>query len=215
MVRSCNWLVVLSSALLASCSLEATPGADDPESPPGASLATNPVAADYHTRKTPPRAPGEFDLITLSTLPDIVGGVLIWICRRETAWKCPSCGHGDPHDQAGMATSTDAATTWGPLQRSAGERPSSTPVPRGPQRLARSTRRGARHHARGSVEGAISAATSKCAARRARGPRRPHQSRGRTVRSVAGRRVPDVRRHGALRLKSPGSSPRASASRTS
>jgi len=32
------------------------------------------VQADFHTRKTPPRAKGEFDVITLSSLPDAVTG---------------------------------------------------------------------------------------------------------------------------------------------
>jgi hypothetical protein len=59
-------------ALLAGCS-------DRSDEPAGGNGGTETVEADYHTLKTPPLAPGQFEMITLSTLPDAVtnGDVLL------------------------------------------------------------------------------------------------------------------------------------------
>ncbi len=40
----------------------------------GSGRTSSTVDADFHTLKTPPLAVGEFELITLSTLPDTVTG---------------------------------------------------------------------------------------------------------------------------------------------
>ncbi len=43
------------------------------------------VAVDFHTRKTPPLAPGQFELLTLSTLPDAVTGGDVLVAVRGLA----------------------------------------------------------------------------------------------------------------------------------
>ena len=60
-------------------------GSSDPSDFEG--TAQRLIDADYHTLKTPPLEPGEFDLLTLSTLPDAVtgGDVLVAVRGLEAA----------------------------------------------------------------------------------------------------------------------------------
>ncbi len=76
------WLIVFASASLLHCSSSDSSGRVSSEGPAGEGAnpsgqkadPPNLVQADYHTKKTPPLEPGEFDLITLSTLPEAVTG---------------------------------------------------------------------------------------------------------------------------------------------
>jgi hypothetical protein len=69
--------VVVSTLALLACSRSEAPsilpGGD------GVGVTSNPVNADFHTLRTPPLAPAQFEMITLSTLPDTVtdGDVLL------------------------------------------------------------------------------------------------------------------------------------------
>ncbi|AXQ30949.1 hypothetical protein D0B54_20695 [Solimonas sp. K1W22B-7] len=64
--------------VLAGCSGRSEP-VDGESGGGGGNGGTNLVEADYHTRKTPPLAAGQFEIITLSTLPEAVtdGDVLL------------------------------------------------------------------------------------------------------------------------------------------
>src|SRR4051794_15912150 len=70
------WLPLTAS--LAHCASGESPESSSDGASGGAGASANAsagatqsylVRADYHTKKTPPRRAGEFDLVTLSTLP--------------------------------------------------------------------------------------------------------------------------------------------------
>ncbi len=70
------------AAMTACASLLAACGSSEPvdgSAGGGGGVTTNAVNADFHNLKTPPLASGEFEMITLSTLPDTVtdGDVLV------------------------------------------------------------------------------------------------------------------------------------------
>lgn len=68
---------------LSSVLLVAACGSSDPVTDgAGGGQDTNPVNADFHTLKTPPLSAGEFELITLSTLPDTVTGGDVLVALR-------------------------------------------------------------------------------------------------------------------------------------
>ncbi|WP_394845919.1 DUF6351 family protein [Pendulispora brunnea] len=75
-------LLALCSASLTQCSAEpssSSSGVSKADAPNGdasksATITEYRVEADYHTRKTPPLGAGEFELVTLSTLPETVTG---------------------------------------------------------------------------------------------------------------------------------------------
>lgn len=67
-------LLGLSVAGLSAC----RSGGPDGEAPVGG----NEVLADFHTKRTPPLAAGQFELITLSTLPDAVTGGDVLVAIR-------------------------------------------------------------------------------------------------------------------------------------
>lgn len=62
-------LVVAAAFLLSACG-----GSEPPAEGAGGGAGSRTVAADFHTLKTPQRETGEFDLLTVSTLPDAVTG---------------------------------------------------------------------------------------------------------------------------------------------
>src|SRR5262249_15388445 len=77
-----DWLFALrltSSALTLVLAAGCSPAHEDvseeiAEQASPIEASANTVQADFHTRKPPPRAKGEFDVITLSSLPDAVTG---------------------------------------------------------------------------------------------------------------------------------------------
>ncbi|WP_394825361.1 DUF6351 family protein [Pendulispora albinea] len=89
--RSDGWLLVLLVSLV-HCAAPTESSGDDPsnlsgsgETSAGPKVQTHLVRADYHTRKTPPLGAGEFDLITLSALPNAVTGGDVLIGLRGLA----------------------------------------------------------------------------------------------------------------------------------
>ncbi|HWL89373.1 MAG TPA: DUF6351 family protein, partial [Polyangiaceae bacterium] len=82
------WLIVFASlSSLVHCSSSDSGGGANQDHPDGTSGSPekNLVRVDYHTKKTPPLRAGEFDLVTLSTLPEAVTGGDVLIALRGLA----------------------------------------------------------------------------------------------------------------------------------
>jgi hypothetical protein len=75
----------LPPAALAALLLVACGGSEPPAVGAGDGAGSRSVEADYHTLKTPPLADGEFDLLTVSTLPDAVTGGDVLMAVRGLA----------------------------------------------------------------------------------------------------------------------------------
>lgn len=70
--------LLMAASLLSACGSSSAPEVDG-----GGDGAA--VYADFHTRKTPPLAAGQFELLTLSTLPDAVTGGDVLLALRGLA----------------------------------------------------------------------------------------------------------------------------------
>ena len=73
------WGLILAALWLSGC------GSSDPASVTDGGAQTRTVEADPHTLQTPALAAGEFELVTLSTLPDAVTGGDVLLALRGLA----------------------------------------------------------------------------------------------------------------------------------
>lgn len=95
----------IGRALAALGVLGATLVGATPPSPSAAQTGPATVDADPHTLRTPPLAPGQFEVVTLSTMPDTVSGGDVLVAVRGLAPDAPLTLTAGGADVTGVLTS--------------------------------------------------------------------------------------------------------------